>query len=802
VKNTSKTTIKLATYSRPLFALTLVATGLFNSISPAFANPAPVIKNQATATYEDQDAPGEVINAASNIVEVTVEEVAGITVTQKGFTNEQDVTLNAVTGGSSVYFRFDVKNVGNDDTKIFIPNAATVSEQGTFQKVQYLDGTTWKDVPAQGLTSGNVPKDGIIKVRVLVLVKDAASGDLKVSLGKTQEPNAQNQERTTPGTAEDVYTVDNADGASPNEIMGMPVNGTREAMDTQTVKVGAQPGAFASIKKSADAYNAPDNSITYNLALDVANSAPAGAGNIAAADLTGTNIPGLGNGILVSDAIPLGTKFISATAPTSGAWVPVYQYGNAIGAADAANTATWTTTADPANAANLRRVGFFLQNGRIAKGTSVVGFKLKVAVVNPLVTKQVDNIAQVFGTTPANPSDPQDKTPNASLPIFDESGDSAPNNFNDDGTPGPKGTDGKPVVNPGIVDRTAPANDPRNPNTIGEDTKGDNSGSGPAGEFISTPINPNASLSILNGPKEQPAAVGPNAQGQNDNNSDFTNKSTPVPAGTKPGDKFDPAPTSILNTVQNGTDFPGDIKVVPSNKANEPLPEGTKVTLKKDANDPGVSFTQRNGQLVPDDATKPALVLTQVPGKGDRNYITVVDLPAGTDILKSFPVQLTSFFDTNNNNAPDTAEAKNVTTDRIYTGAIDIRKESRILNGDKQPAAGANGQFSATPKSAQPGQFIEYRIKFSNISMPAPANSGSKGIVADKLEITEDGNLNPNNWGTLTTHDPASATATQGNINFSPVNDNTNVDINKYVHSAGSLAPQATGEFTFRRKVK
>ncbi len=548
-----KLTSKVTNYSRPLFASALITGSLFQLIAPAFANPvAPTIKNQATATYEDPENPADPtnpndpnrINAASNIVEVTIQEVAGITVQQKGITDVADAPVAGVQGGDVVYFRFDVTNTGNDGTKIFIPGVATVSANGTAQTVQYFDETTktWKDVPASGFTTGNVAKDGVVKVRVTVKIDDTASEvPVTVSLGKTTEPNLQNQERTVPVEAQDVFTIDNADGAN-GEIMGMPVNGTREAMDSQLIKV-AKRG------------------------------------------------------------------------------------------------------------------------------------------------------------------------------------------------------------------------------------------------------------SLLNGPLDKPAATGENG----DNNKDFTNKSTAVAPGIKKGDKFDPTEVGFKNTVKNVTDTPSDIKVVPTVKADETLPEGTKVTLKdpKKPNDPGVVFIVTGGKFVPVDPTKPTLVLPQVPGQGTAEYTTIIDLPAGTEALKGYPVELIAFIDRNNDNLPGINELKNTTIDRAYTGFTDMLKESRTLDVDGKPL----NTFSVDSKAAKPGQFIEYRIKFNNISTVVPAGSDSKGLSAANFTITEDGKAGVNNWGDLTTNVPSSATASMGALTFSPANDTTNPAVKVYTNNAGTVAPQTGGTFSFTRQL-
>jgi hypothetical protein len=526
-------------------------------MAPASAAPVPSIKNQATATYEDPKLPANPsdpndpkrLQTVSNIIEIAVQEVAGISVQRRGVTNDlgQAVTPQS---GDTVYSRFDVTNIGNDPTKFFIPNKATISGAGTVLKVQYFEPSTktWQDVPATtGFTSGSFAPQSSLQVRVVVKITAGAIGKVSVALGKTNgtSPNSQNVERViAKQDPEDVYTVDNVDGTDA-DIDGAPANGVREAMDTQDMSI--------------------------------------------------------------------------------------------------------------------------------------------------------------------------------------------------------------------------------------------------------------AGVGLFNGPKDQPEANG-FALGSTtpDNNLDFTNKSTPVKPGLLAGEKFDPDSVGFYNTVENIAQSPSDIKIIPTIKADELLPEGTKVTLKDPATitDVGVNFTVTGGKLVPIDPSKPALLLRQVPSNGNADYVTIVDLPAGTPAIVGYPVVLTAFIDLNNDNLPNSIELQNQTIDRLYTGFIDLSKESRILGTDKKPL----NEFSKDNKATKSGQYIEYRIKFTNVSVAAIEGSGSKPLSAKNFTITEDGTVLPNNWATLTTHDPSSANASIGLVTIVPPWNNP--DVTKYVNTISVLAPGNTGTFGFIRKVK
>jgi hypothetical protein len=301
---------------------------------------------------------------------------------------------------------------------------------------------------------------------------------------------------------------------------------------------------------------------------------------------------------------------------------------------------------------------------------------------------------------------------------------------------------------------------------------------------------------VLNGSKDNAQSIGENG----DNNQDFTNKATPVAGGIKRGDKFNPDPVGFINTVKNGSDTATDIKIVPAIKVDEPLPEGTIITLKdpKKPNDSGVSYKVNSvGGIVPVDATKLALILAQVPAQGSVDYITGIDLPIDTSALKGYPISLIAFIDRNNDNLPNPTELQNKTLDRLYTGFIEMLKESRVLGVDKKPL----NDFSVDPKITKPGQFIEYQIKFSNISTVVPAGSDSRGLAATNFTITEDGSTGVNNWAALTTNDPNSASATMGTLTFSPTNDTNNRGVKTYINNVGTLVPQASGVFSFTRQL-
>jgi hypothetical protein len=772
-----------------------IGSGLLPNIVKAA--PAPKIDNQATSTYQDPDNPIKPLTAVSEIVTIAVQEVAGITVNAVDITRQDGGVVSDAGKDTVLFYNFEVQNIGTDTTRFFIPNGAKVGSIGTLQKIQYFDGQAWIDVPSSGYTSNVMPVNGRLPVRVVVKVKDAI-GTLAVSLGNV--PNdGQNQLQVV--QPEDVYTVDAADNTI-GEFDGAPSNGVREAQATQSLRIGTQPEALARVDLKIDRpFNPYDNTIDFALNLQVLNSLPAGFSNISPTDLTGLEISLDGRpqtGILIADAIPLGTEFRSATSP-SAEWIPVYDYGNPIGLNDRADRVLWSTTKPTATTmANVRRVGFFRSNYRMLKGSTVDGFKLKVEVTDLTISK-VYNIAQAFGSNPAEPNNSTDNTPSNRI-VYDESGDEQPNNYSYDGKPSILGSNGQPIVNPGVIDPEAAVNDPRSPLRV-EEAKGTSSFNSADGEYILVPFQPAAPPALKNGPRDRPRAIGPT----NDSN-DFTNKSVAI----RGDGVFDPALLPFVNTVINISDLTRDIKIVPTVDQVTDLPEGTIITL-NDPADPSLTatFKYTKGAFLPNSGSPSTLVLNKIAVSATKDYSVFIDLPAGTSMVKAFPLKLVAFIDSNNNNLPDLSEAQNATIDRAYTGFMQVIKESRVLalvNGNLQPVEGDEGKFSETAKSAQLDQYIEYRISYTNISTPDPANgNGNRTISATNFTIVEDGRVSPNNWASFTTNDPNSASG-NGTITYSNttgLSKTTDPEVIKYENVlVNPVNPSQSGTFTFRRRVK
>jgi hypothetical protein len=828
-------------YSRSLVATLLMSGGLLQLAPLALAAGTAAgqpIENTATATYEDPS--GAVSNTTSNTVTVTVAEVAGITITaaipkNTGTTavTTADATGNGVApvANDNLVFEFDITNIGNDTTDFHIPNQAqTGSSPVTVQKVQYLDGATWKDVSTLtgGLVTtasagGNIIPSAVVKVRVLATVNagTTATTPINVTLGNTGQTNLQNDPYSPTGG--DVYTVDRADGTA-GESAGAPSNGVREAAATGTTVVNPGKQAFVKVTKVAGTVNqnatpndVTDDKVTYTLGVEVAATAPTGT-NLVAEDLAGTAIKIDGAvvpRILVSDAIPAGATLASVPVAPTTDWTVVYT-NSAIGSTAANDpTIAWTTTAPttPAQFAAITRVGF-VKSGTIVKGSpAVTGFTLTLNLNLPSTGGSVLNIAQAFGTTLVNGA------PDPTKPAVDESGDAQSNNLNPDGTAGPTPTNGVATGADGV------------------DSANTNTGSGTGGEATIVTVAPPApapgTVGILNGPENQPGATGPSGA----NNDDFTNKSVTIdttqarwnPATGLPN-TVNPQSTSFTNSVSQAAgairpQFVSLLPTAPANKAD--LPTGTIVKIIAGGVTTSYTYDSATGIFTADAGTTTPITLT-VPTTGSVPYGVEVDLPAGTTQLKGFPVSITSFA----NGAPavvnpttgattlaavvpaagdlnviNATDAQNVTIDRLYTGYVKLEKEAQVYKIVGGVTTIVSPFATAAPK-AEPGQYIEYRIKYSNISEIVPTGSNSVGLAANNVKILENGAANSatgtnNNWAAFTEHKPASAQDNQGSIDYEGgAKTNGDLIVNDYLDTVPTLAPGAVGQFTFTRQVK
>jgi hypothetical protein len=796
----------ILTTLRPLMAFAILASGL-GQIAPAVAEGTAAgadISNTATASYEDPNDPGKPIDTVSNTVKVVVSKVAGINILKNG---TEDLGPNPggtgnVAGnyapGDVVAFDYKLVNVGNASVQFSIPGAATVSSNADFQKVQYKDGSQWVDVTSGSSVTipGFVPVDGFKEVRVLVKIKSTATTNqsVDVTLGKTSTTDTQNAQRGSApevSDAADVFTVDitNDPIVAGSVPQGPAVNGVREASRIQSIGVNQDTQTFANITMTGSAAvpdpNSPGdltkNKITYDITVKVDPTAPTGS-NKTPADLAPTTVK-ISDGttitseqhVLISDPVPTGTTPTKVTAPND--WKAVYST-TVLTTGQTIADVVWLpvpTGGVPPTGTTVTFVGFIKTDTTPLpiNANPYTGFQVEVQTtgIDTVNGGSVNNVAYVYGNTTKS-----DGTTDPTKPVVDQTGTPALN------TP----TGGIPVV---------------------------------------TPIAPPGS--IFNGPFQKPQAVGPD----NTTATDYSNKSVQITAADLVGvdpvtgnlPKLGrPVDASFNNTIENkGT--AADVYLLPSAPTVvTDLPNGSLVRISYGSE--AVTYTyDGNGNYTPIAADTGKMPVKVPVGAGSsETYGVQVTLP-GSDTnkvveqLKGYPAPITAFTgvvptagQTTVPAAGTTGLKTNVTIDRVYTGYLKLTKESRVLNLNangvtKDPVAGADGTFSKTNKSAAPGQYIEYQIKYENLS--SSGGSNNINLEAGKLKIKEDGLTGGNTWGNTTTHDQNSASDTKGGtINYSPAGtNNTNTTVTGYEVDMGTtikIAPGDNGTFKFIRKVK
>lgn len=829
-------------YSRALVATLLMSGGLLQLSPLALAAGTAAttnIDNTANATYEDPTAPGTVIDATSNKVTVTVAEVSGITLTTGAITSASGAATVTITPGEKLYYNYTLTNVGNSPTQFHIPGVVTITGPGTAtlnnlatnpSPVEYSTdgGVTWTGVPTGGLDTSSVTVNGTVLVRVGVTVNSNTGSSLDVRLGNSPIDDI-SQPKATSGAFDDVYTVG-----------GAPVNGQSESTAILKGAVGStvKNAALATIlltRTGASDNNTPailtDDIISYKLDLRVETTSPQiGITPVPLAGTTNINVDNVAaKRILISNAVPVGTELTGTPSAPTG-WIAVYTTSPPT---TIANAATWTTVKP---ATGVTRIGFVSAVGaEVADNSTVSGFTFNVKTNSTTVITNnaytIDSMAQVFGSTSGS---------DASIVIYDESGDQTPNNYS---TANPLTASSLKVTSTGIATVAEYGVDTLNTNS-GTDTAGSIASTGEVNEYTNTYVAPVAK-SLLNGPSGSPTATGPDATNTLSNNFDFTNKSSSVPVGTLPGVTIDPDKVTFTNTVLNTGTTASNIALLPELMAVSNLPLLTEIKISTAAGQSALYKLTANGfEFVSSTGTSNGVaisainpvVLENVAVNTPASYQVEVNLPAGTKlstdptVAGGYGVVINAFIGgtvtatTSGVASVATPDASNKTIDRVYTGFIQLVKETRILqNGTaKPPVRPQDVAFSQAIKVPGLGNIIEYRITFKNIS-EAQVGSGNAVLNAKNLTIIEDGVNAVNSWakdgdgnGIIDTSNvensaqndslnPGTTTLFKGPAGSQTTTTeqsglNAASDVTKYVNKiTNEVAPTGTGSFSFQR---
>jgi hypothetical protein len=268
------------------------------------------------------------------------------------------------------------------------------------------------------------------------------------------------------------------------------------------------------------------------------------------------------------------------------------------------------------------------------------------------------------------------------------------------------------------------------------------------------------SSSVLNGPANTPAATGPTST-----NDDFTNKAGGSGIAVAPGGvTTSPNIVTFNNTLQNTGN--ADDKFILSTPS---VPSGSTVEISLDG---GTTWVTTSGGA----STAPTAVLT--PGS-TANYQVRVTIPAGQPVLTGLDTIV-------NATSQNDSTKINATIDRVYCGYLKLSKTASINN-----TTGIGGALDAVP-----GAVVTYNIAYENIS--SAGGTGSVTLPATNVVITENGTVAPNNWGTTTNHVIGSATDSNGGT---IVGDSVATST-LLTDTIPSLAPGATGTFSFKRTIK
>lgn len=241
---------------------------------------------------------------------------------------------------------------------------------------------------------------------------------------------------------------------------------------------------------------------------------------------------------------------------------------------------------------------------------------------------------------------------------------------------------------------------------------------------------------------------------------DYTNKSTNAGINAAVGGVTNAPGTVVFrNTLKNTGNATDSFTIT------APLVGGSLVV---EASTDGVSYTD-----ISDGAT--SITVSNLAFDQTATVYVRATAPAGSAVLSSFPTHLRAA-------SVRTPASTNDTHNNVYTGYVLFTKASSVSN--------PTGRGGAT--DAVPGAVITYTLTYQNLSSSGGTNCFP--LTAHNLVITEDGLAAGNNWGTHT--DPTGTPSDSGSGSVATVS------ATKYTDTITSLAPGASGTFTFQRVIK
>jgi hypothetical protein len=777
------------------------------------------ISNTATATYTDDE--GNVINAESNTVVVTVAEVAGITIVPNGV---DDSNGGSYDTGDTVTFKFRVTNTGNDSTHIAIPTEATL------ENAAYLKGlsVTAADVSlvvknsagtditanftavtvneAYQRTNALIASDDYIDVEITSKITATSIVDeISVQLGDV-DPNdntdgTQNQQFTTDNTkfnvngagddidiannvitanenadGNDVFTVDGSDTTAPlDDADGAPVNGEREAAAYRLIVLGTEdtPLALAKIKKTGAATSTgattaiTDDEVTFNLSLTVDNN----SSTYTPADLEPTDIK-LANTtvqrVLVADVVPESTTLKEKPIAPAG-WKVVYST-NTVGDGTGGTTIPVILDAEATyTAAN------WIDWDTNAPGTLAnvkrVGFILDPASTDySAEAGEIDISESITGFSFTVVTTGLSNTNTTIYNIAQVFGKSEGGNDDvvydesgDDNANNSNDTDDVPVIYDPITNTGQPDPDRVDGDGDPEDNvdPGNNTGTGPEGEVVKVVVIPESNSGLFNGPDGAAKATGPN-----NNNDDFTNASLAISAGNVIStDPDDPGDLTGLTEAQRTINFTNSIDVLDS------VTRVDNVTLQP------LSPTEAYQALdLSDDGTDNDSNLTGIYGAD-------ADLPNGTKVVIKYDANGDGDFDDTGEKATYTYDGAGnyATTDTpINVGTIEgtdpivdyevdiiLPTDATVVTGYSVPIVA----FSNTDAAGYDDEVV------NNITINR-AYAGFMTLLKEARILDSDGTTEIETWSKTPTNDIKSGQYIEYRITYKNISTTDGIDSN------------------------
>ena len=109
---------------------------------------------------------------------------------------------------------------------------------------------------------------------------------------------------------------------------------------------------------------------------------------------------------------------------------------------------------------------------------------------------------------------------------------------------------------------------------------------------------------------------------------------------------------------------------------------------------------------------------------------------------------IVAFVDNDNNGTPNAGDNFNTTVNQVYTGYLKMVKQYAVFDPatPNTPRAGMNFADPDAGKQPRPGDIIEYRVIYRNISERQSGNGTNVVLNANNVAIDENGTVAPNNW--------------------------------------------------------